>query len=108
MYSDFEEIYLIPSEKLKLFCMCFKKKVKREFLGKSERPLMKYKLIACSYPFVDTTPSDKAVEITFSLTEKYFRYCAYRRNKFFDNKLWPLIISVVASVITSLITAQLL
>lgn len=48
------------------------------------------------------------LRITFSLTEKYFRYCAYRRNKFFDNKLWPLIISVVASVITSLITAQLL
>lgn len=67
MYSDFEEIYLIPSEKLKLFYMRFKKKVKREFLGKSERPLMKYKLIACSYPFVDTTPSDKAVEITFLL-----------------------------------------
>lgn len=48
------------------------------------------------------------LRITSSLTEKYFRYCAYRRNKFFDNKLWPLIISVVVSVITSLITTQLL
>ena len=35
MYSDFEEIYLIPSEKLKLFCMRFKKKVKESF---SENP----------------------------------------------------------------------
>lgn len=108
MSSDFDEICLLFPEKFKLFCMRFKKTVTSGFLGKSEKPLMGYKLISSNYSFVDTIPADEAPERTFSLTEKYFRYCAYRRKKFFDSKLWPLIISIVASVITSLITTRLL
>ena len=108
MGFDFDTICLLPSEKFKLFCMRFKKTVARKFLGKSEKPLLRYKLISSNYSFVDTTPCDKPSECTFTLTEKYFRYCAYRRKKFFDSKLWPLVISVVASIITSLITARLL
>lgn len=70
MNSDFDEICLLFPEKFKLFCMRFKKTVTSGFLGKSEKPLMRYKLISSNYSFIDTTPSDEAPERTFSLTEK--------------------------------------
>lgn len=34
---------------------------------------------------------------TYSLTRKYYRYCAYRRDRFFHGTIWPVIVSAVVS-----------
>ena len=44
----------------------------------------------------------------YDLTDRYFRYCIYRREKFLDSKIWPIIISVITSVITASITTRLM
>lgn len=108
MNEDFSNINLYHSEKVKLFIMRFKKWVTAEFLGSSLRPLLNNKFIACNYPFTDTNKSHTPNKSLYTLTDRYFRYCVYRRNKFWDSKIWPFIISIAASVITSLLTTLVL
>ncbi len=108
MNEDFSNINLYHSEKTKLFIMRFKKWVTADFLGPSLRPLLNNKFIACNYPFTNTNESSTLHKSLYTLTDRYFRYCVYRRNKFWDSKIWPFIISVAASVITSLLTTLVL
>lgn len=108
MNDEFANINLYFIEKAKLFIMRFKKQVRGKFLGSSVKMLLDIKFISSSYPFQDTVKTDVPSETLYSLTDRYFRYCVYRRRKFFDSKLWPFAISVAASVITSLLTTLLL
>ena len=108
MNDDFTSINLLLIEKLKLFAMRFKKKVNGEFLGDSCALLSGVKFIKSDYSFIDTGKAENHKPTMYSLTDRYFRYCVYRRNKFFDSKVWPFIISIAASVITSIVTARLL
>ena len=108
MSTNFENINLLFPEKVKLFCMRFKKHVSEKFLGSSARMLVGIHFVTATYPFCDITPATTRPQATYSLTNRYYRYCAYRRRKFFDSKVWPLVISVLASIITSIITTWLL
>lgn len=108
MYTDFSEINLFFSERVKLFLMRFKKSVSREFLEPSLRLFLNLKFIQSNYSFRDTPKSDSPSNTTYSLTERYFRYCLYRRRKFMDSKFWPFLISIAASVVTSILTTVLL
>lgn len=107
MNDDFSNINLYFQEKLKLFRMRFRKYVDADFLGKSLQKLEYIKFIQSHYDFVDTQATHTEVRTVYSLTDRYFRYCVYRRQKFFDSKLWPFIISIVTAIITSLITAYI-
>lgn len=104
MNDNFTGIDLYFTEQLKLFVMRFRKKVPGSFLEPSLRGFLTIKFVKSEYPFVDTVKNDNQQEALYSLTDRYFRYCVYRRRKFFDSKVWPLVISVIASVITSIIT----
>lgn len=105
---DYSNINLRFSEKTKLFIMRFKKQVTEKFLGSSVKLLLDIRFIKSNYPFIDTTQNKKSVPVLYSLTDRYYRYCIFRRHKFFDSKVWPLIISALTAVITSVITTRLL
>lgn len=108
MTGDYSNINLKFSEKAKLFYMRFKKQVTMEFLGKETTyNLLLIKFIKATYQFRDTNRVNTASETRYSLTDKYYRYCIFRRRKFFDHKIWPFIISIATSIITSYITAKL-
>lgn len=107
MSKDFSEINLYPSERCKLFIMRFKKMVTGDFLEPSLHLFLEYKFVKSHYGFNDTMSAVYHKEIHYSLTDRYFRYCLYRRRKFFDGKIWPIIISVISSVVTAIITAYI-
>ena len=100
MSTNFENINLLFPEKVK--------HVSEKFLGSSARMLVGIHFVTATYPFCDITPAKTRPKVTHSLTDRYYRYCVYRRRKFFDSKVWPLVISVLASIITSIITTWLL
>ena len=107
MSNDFESINLYFSEKAKLFLMRFKKYVSGDFLEPSLKLFLDYKLIAAFYQFKDTQATPDPQKTRYSLTDRYFRYCLYRRKKFFDSKVWTFVISVVSSIVASAITAYI-
>lgn len=106
--KSYENIILTFKEKYLLFFLRFKHKAVDSYFNGSFYTLIEYQLIKRNYKSKGSESGASIPDGTYSLTDKYFRYCAYRRKKFFDSKLWPLIISVVASIITSIITTQLL
>lgn len=106
--KSYENIILTFKEKYLLFFLRFKHKAVDSYFNGSFYTLIEYQLIKRNYKSKRSESGASIPDGTYSLTDKYFRYCAYRRQKFFDSKLWPLIISVVASIITSTITTQLL
>lgn len=107
MNDEFANLNLYFSEKLKLFIMRYKKHVTANFLGDSLRPLMSIKFITSHYTFTDTLKAQNPSSALYSLTDRYFRYCVYRRNKFLDSKIWPFIISIISAIATSIITAYI-
>lgn len=107
---DFSNVQLKLNERRKLFFMRFVKSVSADYLGKTTFALcMSYKFIESDYPFSDTTPTDQKIvkQPRYHLTDKYDRYCIYRRQKFFDKAVWPFLISVGAAIITSIITSMI-
>ena len=107
MNDDFSNLNIYFKERVKLFIMRFKKEVTAEFLGDSLKLFLDLKFIKSKYEFRNTTISKQSRHTLYSLTDRYFRYCLYRRRKFFDNKIWPFIISVVSAIITAVITAYI-
>lgn len=107
MSNDFESINLYFSERAKLFLMRFKKYVSGDFLEPSLKLFLDYKLIAAFYQFKDTQATPNPQKTRYSLTDRYFRYCLYRRKKFFDSKIWPFIISIISAIVTAIITAYI-
>lgn len=105
---DFSNIQLSYIERCKLFVMRFKKYVTEDFLGVETFAMcMSYKFIAAQYKFSDTTPQRSRKPTLYHLTDKYYRYCIYRRQKFFDKAIWPILVSIIAAVITSIITSYI-
>lgn len=101
----FSDVHLLPREKYKLFVMSFYHPVSYEFIGNDCYRLEKvYKFIKSEKQFVDTVVSDIVVMPVYNLTDTYRRYRVYKREQFYDSKLWQLIISIVAAVLASLIT----
>lgn len=107
MNDDFSNVTLYFKERAKLFIMRFKKQVTADFLEPSLQLFLSYKFISASYEFTDTLKSKNVKPTLYSLTDRYFRYCVYRRKKFFDSKIWPFIISVISAIVTSIITAYI-
>lgn len=107
MNDDFSNLNIYFRERIKLFIMRFKKHVHAEFLGDSLKFFLDLKFIQSHYEFTDTTANKNSRKALYSLTDRYFRYCLYRRRKFFDSKIWPFIISIISAIITAVITAYI-
>lgn len=97
--KDVRDIDLLLSEKWYLFKLRFKK---RDTLPDKFFKLYKWKQVKENYIEQSLIPDE-----TFSLTEKYWRYCAYRRDCFFNGSIWPSVISGIVSLIVSVLTTLL-
>mgnify|MGYP006977005195 CR=1 FL=1 len=84
---DYSNINLRFSEKAKLFIMRFKNQVTEKFLGSSVKLLLDIRFIKSNYSFADTTRNKKSTPALYSLTDRYYRYCIFRRHKFFDSNI---------------------
>lgn len=106
MNDDFSNINLYLKERFKLFWMkSFKHFVTEEYFGKDTTlNLVSIKFLTAKYEFQDTVKSNHLKPTLYSLTDRYGRYCLYRRRKFFDGSVWPAIISGIVSIIISVIT----
>lgn len=106
---DYSKITLIFRERAKLFAMRFIHPVSAKFIGQDRYNLERvYKFIYSSYKFADTLKTDQPEHPVYHLTDNYKRYRTWKREQFYDTKVWQLIIAVVAAVIASLITNALL
>ncbi|MCC8164392.1 MAG: hypothetical protein LIO86_14820 [Lachnospiraceae bacterium] len=107
MNDDFSTINLYFSERVKLFMLRFIKEAEAEYFGVSLKFFLDLKFIKSKYEFSDTLKNPDIKPTIYSLTDRYFRYCLYRRRKFFDSKIWPFVISIISAVATSVITAYI-
>lgn len=109
---DFDKINLLFSERFKLFLMRFKRRVSLAFLGKHAEYLLQIAFIAANYSGHQNEIGEDLPDGTFSLTEKYRRYIVYRHHEILktigNSVVFPIIVSVTASVITSILTVLLL
>lgn len=103
----YDDIILTLKEKFLLFTLRLKRKARDKYFGKSLYHLIECQLITRNYYPQRSASGANIPDNTYSLTDKYIRYCIYRRHKFFDSKIWPFIISVISSIITAIITAYI-
>ena len=106
MNDDFSNINLYISERFKLrFMKWFKHQVTESYFGPdTTRNILTIKFLTARYPFEDVVQSHKSSKALYSLTDRYGRYCVYRRRKFFDSSVWPAIVSGIVSIIVAVIT----
>lgn len=102
MNEDFSNLNLFLSERFKLFVMRFTD-VHESFLGGARNPLSASKLISCEYEFVDTNETPKSEPVYF-LTDRYYRYCRWKRNRTTEKLVWSVLIPALVSALTALIT----
>lgn len=101
--TDFDLIDLIPQERLRLFAMRFHRRAGEKFLGSYGRNLHNLRFIARNTSAEQRDENGVTVyDGTYSLTRRYYRYCAHRRKRFFFGTVWPVIVSFAVSFIVSL------
>ncbi len=114
MNDDFSNINLYIKERLKLYYMkCFKKFVDENYFGPNTTyKLARIKFIETRYDFNDVTQRETLTKPLYTLSDRYYRYCVYRRRQFFSGIIWPAVVggvvSVVFSIITTLVTTLVL
>lgn len=101
---DFSNISLKISESLKLFYMRFVKSVSQDFLGKVFEYLLMIEFIKPCYTDKRNRIGEAVPSGKFSLTDKYFRYSVYRRNKLFYGILTSFVTPIIVSIITAILT----
>lgn len=106
--SNYEFLLLKKSESLKLFIMRFKKRVNAKFLGASLDFLLSEMLIKPNHNKTKNIIGSCEPDGTFSLTDRYVRYCIYKRNCFYNSFWCPLIVSIIASISTTVLTTYIL
>lgn len=102
MNDDFSTLHLYLRERAKLFRLRFKRKALKEYFEDSFQDFLRERLISNGGKWFDSAPNPY-----YHLTDRYFRYCVYRREQFFSSQTWSGIISGVVSVITSIVTTML-
>lgn len=104
---EFSNVVLRPREKWMLFRMRFRRDVPKVFLGDQYERLRRAGMISAKSSGVrDSFGGFKPLD-RHNLTDKYYRYCAYRRDRFFHGSVWPCIISAGVSLIVSLLRSRL-
>lgn len=110
MNTNFENINLYIRERYKLFCLRWiKKQVTEAYFGKeTTRKLAALHFLKARYEFSDTTKTKVMKSAFYELTDTYFRYCVWRRNRFFYGTLWPQLVAGITSLIVSVLTVVVL
>lgn len=110
MNTNFENINLYIRERYKLFCLRWiKKQVTETYFGKeTTRKLTALHFLEARYEFSDTTKTKVMKSTFYELTDTYFRYCVWRRNRFFYGTLWPQLVAGITSLIVSVLTVVVL
>lgn len=110
MNTNFENINLYINERYKLFCLRWtKKQVTEAYFGKeTTRKLAALHFLEARYAFSDTTKTKVMKSTFYELTDTYFRYCVWRRNRFFYGTLWPQLVAGITSLIVSVLTVVVL
>lgn len=98
MNDDFSTLHLYLRECYKLFLLRFKKRAPKEYFGCSFRDLHREKLISDESNWFESAPNQ-----LYSLTDRYFRYCVYRREQFFAGNVWSGIIAAVTAAVTTIV-----
>ena len=98
--NDFTKIQLFFPERIRLFALRFIKSAPVQFFGKYFDELYRH-------GFIEAVLNNN-LDGMYSLTEKYRRYCVYRREQFFASATWTAIVSSVVSMITSIITVKMM
>lgn len=107
--NDFTKIQLFFPERIRLFALRFIKSAPVQFFGKYFDALYRHGFIeAVLNNNLDIFPHLPYGDGMYSLTEKYRRYCVYRREQFFASATWTAIVSSVVSMITSIITVKMM
>jgi len=92
--QDFDFILLSVGERFKLFCMRFKKRVSKRFLGKHLDYPRAHGLIRANYSDEKNAIGEFLWDGIYSLTDLYRRYRRYRRHVFYHSFALPIIISI--------------
>ena len=101
--NDFANVQLFFPERIRLFILWFKKSAPAQFFGKYFDDLYNYGFIETVLnKNLDIFPYIPYGDGMYSLTEKYCRYCVYKREKFFESATWSAIVSAIVSTITSI------
>lgn len=110
MNNNFENINLYFRERYKLrYLSWIKKEVDETYFGKeSTRNLVNLHFLQARYQFSDVLKSTTSNPARYHLTDVYFRYCVWRRNRFFYGTLWPQIVAGITSIIVSIVTVLVL
>ena len=103
---DFSKIQLLWPERWRLFVMRFKKRVKETFLGRYCRRLYVLGFISPNRTGEQDSFGDWIKDGTWSLTDDYFRFCVYHRQRFFDSAVWPSVVSAIVSLIVSYLVSR--
>ena len=107
--NDFTNYQVSFPERIRLFALRFIKSAPVQFFGKYFDNLYNCGFIeAVLNKNLDVFPFLPYGDGKYSLTEKYLRYCIYRREKFFESATWSAIVSTVVSIITSIITVKIM
>ena len=93
--ENFDKIILTPKERFLLFTLRIQKKRKKDIWKAPYRQLHLYSLISPNYLPERGPEGESITDGTFSLSDNYKRYRAYRREQFFKGKL-PVIIALLA------------
>lgn len=104
---DFDDIVLIHSEKSDLKKFLFHKRIPEEAIPDSVHVLASYGLIKRNYSDETNEYGEHLSDGTYSLTDLYFRYRAYKRQQFRKSFVYPIVIAFITSVITTLTTLLL-
>ena len=103
---DLDKIELRLSEKLRLFAMRFRRRVKESFLGRYFDHLYRVDFIRKNTSAEKDAFGAPIFDGTVSLTDTYFYYCIRRWRKFFEGSVWPCILSGVVSLVVAYVTAR--
>lgn len=104
---DFTKDNLYLSERWLLFKLRFKGSAPRDYFGEHFTDLWEADFIAENLsaekdPFGAYIPDG-----TYSLADKYYRYCVYRRIMLLRSSLWSALVSGAVSIAVTLLTIRL-
>lgn len=105
---DFSNTNFNRKERWKLFRMRFYRSMTAEQIGSMCHDLELSGYIA-RRKTGERNPSGQLVYAgEYFLTDKYYRYCIYRRDRFFYSSKWAAVVSSVVSAIVSAIVSKMI
>ena len=100
--EDFSNTHLLAYERRALRRLRLRGRIPEADLGDLGRKLYVEGFIARNSANEHDPLGQVLSDGTVSLTEKYFRYLAYKREQFFNRAVWPAIVGGIVSLVISI------